>query len=90
MSDSNIHTYAPTMMTIGGIDKVRSALTAFQKLVDSREKALDEYRDEDSEVIEHEYRAFDETRFDYALDLEEAGEHLASAIAEALGLKEDS
>ncbi|AFV51211.1 hypothetical protein First_0081 [Mycobacterium phage First] len=90
MSDTKIHTYAPTMMTIGSIDKVRTALAGFQKLVESREKALDEYRDEHGEVREDEYLGYDETRTDYALDLEEAGEHLAAAIAEALGLKEDS
>ncbi|QGJ90975.1 hypothetical protein SEA_BIANCATRI92_77 [Mycobacterium phage BiancaTri92] len=90
MSDTNVHTYTPTMMTIGGIEQVRSALDRFQRLVNAREKALDEYRDEDGEVIESEYRGYDETRTDYALDLEEAGEHLAEAIAEALGIKEES
>ncbi|AMW64337.1 hypothetical protein SEA_CHIPMUNK_81 [Mycobacterium phage ChipMunk] len=87
---SNIHTYAPTMMTVGAIDGVKRALDSFQKLVAAREKALDEYRNEDGEVNEYDYRDYDETRTDYALDLEEAGEQLASAIAEALGLKEDS
>ncbi|AIK67795.1 hypothetical protein AVV38_gp24 [Mycobacterium phage Piro94] len=77
-------------MNIGNIDAVKAALESFQKLVDAREKALDEYRNEDGEVNEYEYRGYDETRTDYALDLEEAGEHLAAAVAEALGLKEDS
>ncbi|QKY78869.1 hypothetical protein KINGCYRUS_79 [Mycobacterium phage KingCyrus] len=90
MSDNKVHTYTPTMMTVGAIDGVKRALDSFQKLVAAREKALDEYRNEDGEVNEYDYRDYDETRTDYALDLEEAGEHLAAAIAEALGLKEDS
>ncbi|AIW02973.1 hypothetical protein PBI_LARENN_78 [Mycobacterium phage Larenn] len=90
MSDNKIHTYTPTMLTVGAIDGLKRAYDSFQRLVDAREKALDEYRNEDGEVNEYDYRGYDETRTDYALDLEEAGEHLAAAVAEALGLKEDS
>ncbi|AXH46818.1 hypothetical protein SEA_ACOLYTE_75 [Mycobacterium phage Acolyte] len=72
-------------MTIGDIEKLQRALDSFQKLVDARDKALDQYRDEDGEVIESEYRGYDETRTDYALDLEEAGEHLAETVREVIG-----
>lgn len=67
------------------MDKLREALASFNKLVDEREKALAQYRDADGEVGFDQLRYYDEAQTDFALDIAEAGEQLAAAVAEFIG-----
>lgn len=67
------------------MDELRKALAAFNALVDRREVfRADNYDDEVGEPSCG-YRKWDESMTDYALDIAEAGEHLADTVTKFLG-----
>jgi hypothetical protein len=80
-------------MTAADTEKVRRALAAFDQAVAAREAFREQYYDDEVgepsygyEVGEPScgYAKWDESMFDYALNIAEAGEHLADAIREVI------
>lgn len=66
------------------LNAVRRALAIFQSAVERRESfRADNYDDEVGEPSCG-YAKWDESMFDFALDIAEAGEHLAEAVEEVL------
>ncbi|ASR86531.1 hypothetical protein SEA_CHANGELING_79 [Mycobacterium phage Changeling] len=73
-------------MTIGDMEKVRAALDSFREMSQAKHDFIEENESEDGDIG---YR-YDETITDYNYELAYLGELLADALAEALGIKEES
>ncbi|ATN88476.1 hypothetical protein SEA_DALMATIAN_80 [Mycobacterium phage Dalmatian] len=90
MSNTKVHTYAPTLMTIGDIDKVKEAVDSFKAMLDAKQEFIDEYNDDDGNEPDCGYEVWDEEIADYNHELAYLGERLFDIVGKALGLKEDS
>ncbi|QCG76932.1 hypothetical protein SEA_XIANYUE_79 [Mycobacterium phage XianYue] len=75
---------------IGEIDGIRRAYDSFNSMLEAKEAFIEENSDPDDGEPECGYSRYDETITDYNYELAYLGEQLAAAVAEALGIEEDS
>ncbi|APC46197.1 hypothetical protein PBI_STARSTUFF_81 [Mycobacterium phage StarStuff] len=71
------------------IEKLKSAYEGFKEMLDNKYDFINEQTN-DGEDEPEDYGRYDEAVTDYNYELAYLGELLADAVAEALGIKEDS
>ncbi|QDP44658.1 hypothetical protein SEA_NOTHINGSPECIAL_74 [Mycobacterium phage NothingSpecial] len=76
-------------MTIGDIEKLKNAYEGFKEMLDNKYDFINEQTN-DGEDEPEDYSRYDEAVTDYNYELAWLGEQLADAVAEALGIKEES
>ncbi|BBC43634.1 hypothetical protein PBI_AN9_80 [Mycobacterium phage AN9] len=70
------------------MDELMTALKSWKEVSDSKQAFIDRFATDGAPTCG--YEAWDEALADYNDELADAGQVLADAIAEALGIKEDS
>ncbi|AYD87105.1 hypothetical protein SEA_NICOLETERA_78 [Mycobacterium phage NicoleTera] len=76
-------------MTIGDLDGLKRAYEGFKEMLDNKYDFINEQTN-DGEDEPEDYGRYDEAVTDYNYELAWLGEQLAEAVAEALGIKEES
>ncbi|AGK86108.1 hypothetical protein SEA_KERBEROS_81 [Mycobacterium phage Kerberos] len=71
------------------IEKLKSAYEGFKEMLDNKYDFINEQTNDGQDEPE-DYGRYDEAVTDYNYELAYLGELLADAVAEALGIKEDS